>query len=505
MTDTTFENLVFLSSSARYNTERRPLLREAFDQHLREDKFHSEVVTEQYIRDSWEGLDEREPESAFRLLLLSYPDTLNLQHYQLYLMTRYSEGSEDIRGELGFSAVDLISLEALIRTLISERAENLGINATFYEYENKPEYLEFDSFEVPSNRFRDRWAACIEFSKSELIDEIMASTDEDTALGTLSLTNQIKTIESMLSFLSTRIQDSEDYSQYQFFQTPLFEIEGRKGSVIVPFPELLISTAQMRIERLFKEDQKLVSAEDDRKGDVVEEMTMKALSEFDSRNLIKSLHFNDPHPRETDGLLLFEDSYWSIEVKSHPIFRKLPEGLGVARHRYKQKVTEAVKQGRAALDYLSGEEELLYSLTGEKSFNESENGTIVVLDGFIPTLFSQNHRVDEIFGMSEIHEEVAEDERVFVTTLFDLFELAGQSDELGRLEEFLIWRTNFGFDMPVLGMDEREYWAMYFDNYVEDSEFRRTIDDAAERNITVAYISERFNTKPHIPSGGFEE
>lgn len=59
--------------------------------------------------------------------------------------------------------------------------------------------------------------------------------------------------------------------------------------------------------------------------------------------------------------------------------------------------------------------------------------------------------------------------------------------------------------MPVHAFNEREYWAMYSDNYSQNEGFRKAIDEAAEKEILVPYISQRFNVKPYLPEDGFQE
>ena len=502
------ENLVVLSSATRYNTERRALLRGTFDHYLRKGELFSTEISQDEISEYWaqEGIDPDDPERTFRHLVLTLPEDPDPQHYQLYLGVRYSPASEDLREKLGFSAIDLVSLEAMIYNLVSERAESLGIESDFHTFNSKSEYGEFDQIRQPTEIYQNKWSVCIEFQKSELIDEFLAEISDQQLAQTMSLEQKITLSESIISFLSTPLDQSEKYGPYQFFLTPLFEPTGRKDSIVVPFPGLLVTTAQIRIERLFQRNQELKIEEDSRKGELVEELVIEALNEFKNRNLIRSFHFTDPHPRETDGLLLFEKSYWSIEIKSHPIFRKIPEDLDTALARSAEKTKEAIDQGTKAIEYLTDEgEEILYHLTGQKSVQENEHGIIVILDGLLPTLFSQNKQADELFGLSELYGQVTEDSRVYFITLFDLFELSNQIQEVDRFEEFLIWRTDYGFDMPVFAFNERDYWAMYFDNYSTDNELQEAVDNAAEDGILIPYISSRFNDKPHLPNDGFDD
>ncbi|WP_440764942.1 hypothetical protein [Natronorubrum sp. DTA7] len=499
------DNLSFISAATRYNTERRPLLRGYFDKALQTGELFDGKVSDIAISDYGEnnGLDPDEPEQSFRELLLMYPDDPDLQHYQMYLSIRYADLSEQIRNELGYSAVDLVSFEAFIYNQIADRAENLDIKSNFYEFEDKEEYTEMNEFEDPSKQFQNRWRACIEFSRSELIDSFLAKTDNQQLAQSLSLTERIDAANAMIDFLSKPYGPEVEYSQHQFLKTPLFEVVGEENRILVPFPSLLVSTTQIRIEEIFQNHKSLRDLEDNQKGDLVEELALEALAEFNSRNLVHSFKYTDPHPHETDGLLFFENSYWAVEVKSHPIFRKVPGNASIALNRFEEKFKDAISQGDNTLKFLKDQgEDVLYHLAGDKSPLEKEYGVIVVLDGLLPTLFSQNQHIDQTFGMNGIYEAVEEGDRVLLITLFDLFELAHQTDELGRLEDFLIWRTDFGFDMPVSAFNEREYWAMFFDNYDSDKDFQEIIDDAAKKKSLITYISNRFNDKPYLPDDG---
>lgn len=506
MTDQGIENLTFVSASARFNTERRPLLRGYFDHVLQSGEIFDKPSTEADISEYWESqeLDSEQSEKWFRQLLLMYPDDPEIQDYQFYLNIRYSDLSEQIRDVVGFSAVDLISFEAFLYNQIVETADDLGIASSNHTFSEKEEFARTGEFERPTETFQNKWLPCIEFSRSELIDEFLVQTEDQSLSQSLSITERIDSVNSMVNHLTKEFEKGIEYSPLQFLKTPIFEIKGKDDRLLVPFPALLVSTVQMRIEELFRQQRDLQELEDDTKGDLVEELALDALAEFDSRNIVQSFKYTDPHPRETDGLLLFENSFWSIEVKSHPIFRKLPEDLSVALSKFEDKVTDAKSQGEKSIDFLKNEgSEILYHLAGVKSPDEKRCGTIIVLDGLLPTLFSQNRRIDQIFEMDRIYDAFEEDDRVLIITLFDLFELAQQFDELDRLEDFLIWRTDYGFDMPVFSFNERDYWAMYFDNYESDPTFQNAIDEAAKNGSMIAYISERFNDKPHLPEEGF--
>lgn len=190
------------------------------------------------------------------------------------------------------------------------------------------------------------------------------------------------------------------------------------------------------------------------------------------------------------------------EVKFHPIFRKIPSRVELIKSRFTQKVTQAADQIQNTLGYLDSLDDefgLVYNLTGNKNSDEMDTGGIVILDGFLPTLYSGNERADQQLGMGDIHDHLAEHERIVVITLYDLYQLI-QEDEANLFNEFLLWRTGYEGNMPVWGFNEREYWAFYFDNYRPSDEFRQGVEEAAKKDIITVYISARFNDKSHLQS-----
>lgn len=497
------ENLKYLSSITRYNTERRAPLRKAADQLLNTEEFYSDSLNKSKVKPY---LERQRPEndanrSLLDTLILTWPDDPHSQHYQFYLNLRYQDLSPVMRSEFGFSAVDMVSVEAMIFNLLSERAEALGIEADYHQFESKEEFVNIDDYSEPSADFNDKWSACVQFSRSDLISRFL--TDTETSADAFALDTRYEVADMILDYLSSPLDKSLIGASYEFFKTPLFSLDESSSHLIAPFPRLLVNTAPVRIEGLFEKSEKARNAEEDKKGDIVETLVTEAFTHFDSRNYIHEWRFNDPHPRESDGLLIFDNSYWVIEVKSHPVFRKIPQNPDLAIKRIVERVNSALKQGYHALNYIEEEgSDLMFNLSGNKNINELDRGIIVVLDGFLPTLFSQNRKADEFVGFSEVYEEVVEDDRVYLITLFDLFEI-GNQDEFRKLEEFLLWRTGYDFDMPIVAYNERDYWAMYFDNIVDNPEFKAVLDEVTQNENVVPYISNRFNDKPYLPDDGF--
>lgn len=491
-------DLQYLSALAQYNSEKRTGIRRYLESAL---STGNEIESIEVIRDKADelsdtSLDEFEGEFLRRILLLT-PEDVTPQDHQLYLLARYAEVEQELEKVGGFSPSSMLSFETLLHDeIMLNRAEALDVLDQIEKPDSFEEHSDPRHIVEPPDEFIDKWAACITFQKQEVFSEFMSQVvplDQPELIDTA-----YSNVQEMFSFLSYPDLDKRD-SEYQFLLTPLFPVSDEE--FIVPFPQTLLTTAHYRIEEHLTRNEDAQKVDNQTKGKSVEELTFETLSEIPSQNFVKEVHYiHDPHERESDGLLIFEDSYWAVEIKSHPLFRKVPSDIDKVRSRYLDKVESASNQGAKFLEYLENsvsEYELLYNMTGEKSTEDIEKGTIVVLDGFLPTFYSDNERTDRQTGFGPIYEFDSRSERLFVVSLYDLYQLT-QQPEVGQFEEFLKWRTGYDGDHPIRGFNEREYWAFYFDNYRSDPEIQEGLELAVEKDIVTLYISERFNSKDHL-------
>ncbi|MFP9192766.1 hypothetical protein ACLI4Q_14055 [Natrialbaceae archaeon A-CW1-1] len=497
------ENIIFLSSLGRYNTERRPIVRQYFDWLLRSGELNQEEIRIEDVRNFGSQkrpiLEEGNPEfdEIFQEILLTLPEDINPQDFQGYLLFRYTH-LEDPLEEVGqFTLHDLLSLEALLRdTILEDTSEMLSDQ---HRFESTEEYAEFSSVYEPSDQFRQEWNERITLDVRDVLKEFVEGTLPDDPTFDPNLHEErINTGQEILEFLS---YSGDRGARMDFLSNPLFQLDGNRSEIVVPFPEVLLTTSQYRIEEYISHFKDVQNVENHRKGDIVEELAQGLLRQIPSRNFVKNFQYvHDPHPGEADSILFFDSSYWTVEVKSHPIFRKIPRQIELVKDRYTDKVVQAIDQTRRANDYLDSIDNkfgLIYNLTGHKDPGSLISGGIIILDGFIPTLFSGNERADREMGMEQIHQYLTEDDRVVVITLYDLYQLI-QEEGIEDFDEFLLWRTGYNGNIPVWGYSEREYWAFYFDNYRGNKEFQEGVETAAEKDIITVYISARFNDKSHL-------
>jgi hypothetical protein len=496
------ENLRYISSLGRYNTERRPVIRQYFASRILDDEFTHEkpdiVEIREFASQKQSRAKDASPdfEEMFQESLLILTEDIDPRDFKGYLLFRYRHLEEPLSDRDEFVISDLLSFEALLRDTILEEAEPILSNLN--QFESKEDYSDFSNIEEPSKHFQQIWNRRVTLSRKEIIKSFVEGTlPDDPTIDPSRPQERIETAQDILEFLS----HSGDSSSLDFFSNPVFQVRGEEREIIVPFPEVLLTTAQYRIEEYIGQFKQVQAVENQEKGGVVEELAQELLQQIPSRNFVKEFEYiHDPHPGEADGLLFFEDSYWVAEVKSHPIFRKIPNRVELIKSRFTQKVTQAADQIQNTLGYLENlddEFSLVYNLTGNKNSSEIDSGGIVILDGFLPTLYSGNARADQQLGIGDIHDHIPEDERIAVITLYDLYQLI-QEDEANLFDEFLLWRTGYEGNMPVWGFSEREYWAFYFDNYRTNDEFRQGVEEAAEKDIITVYISARFNDKSHL-------
>jgi len=497
------ENLRYISSLGRYNTERRPVIRQYFSKRISDSEFTHQKLDVSEIREFASQRQSRAKdtnpnfEEIFQESLLTLPEDINPQDFQGYLLFRYKHLEEHLADQNKFAISDLLSIEALLLDTIKEESE--PILSDLNRFESKEDYADFTNIKEPSKQFQRTWGRRITVRRKEIIKSFVEGTlPDDPAIDPSRHQERIETAQDILEFLSY----SGENSSLDFFSNPVFQVkQAEEHEIIVPFPEVLLTTAQYRIEEYVEKFNQIQEVENREKGGVVERLAQELLQQIPSRNFVKEFEYiHDPKPGEADGVLFFKHSYWVVEVKSHPIFRKIPSHLELIKSRFTQKVTQAVGQIQNTLNYfdsLDDEFGLVYNLSGNKNFGKMDTGGIVILDGFLPTLYSGNERADQQLGMGEVHDHIADHERIVVITLYDLYQLI-QEEEVDLFNKYLLWRTKYEGNMPVWGFSEREYWAFYFDNYRTNDEFRQAVEEAAERDIITFYISARFNDKSHL-------
>nr|MDO8099653.1 hypothetical protein [Candidatus Njordarchaeota archaeon] len=441
-------------------------------------------------------------------MLLTIPGASNFSWSMRYTVERY--GLIDSFLEVaGFSMRSLMTLEGVIAGLVQMNAGSDKLLGEVHQF-TPEDYVDSYHVSEPSKVFESKWSWCITLSEKEIVQSFAQSYSmTDASIDALSsskikvdseeelLDLRLLELRSALGFLSV---DSESTSNkpFDFILRPLVKCRSERNEVyyIVPFPMLLGSMMQIRVENLIQNSEKIRKEDESSKGKRVETLASDILFQFPNTNMVKSLRYKiGKQSFESDILLILEDSFWAVEVKSHPLFRKIPFEIDRLSAAYAEKVLEGLEQGRRTLDWVSQQNDLLYSLNCHKNPRDMIKGVIVLLDGYVPTLLTQNERFDRTFpGTDIIYDQMKEPVRIYVLTIEELHTLVMQHDK-DSFEKFLIWRTNYFRKMPLTAYEEKEYWAFF--NNPKNKEMLDNFPKLIHNNNTILYVSGRFSDKDY--------
>jgi len=446
--------------------------------------------------------------------LLTLPLDVHVSWNLEYTTERYAHLDNLFLKEYGFHIGSLTVMEMVLMGIIYSKVDLEGILNEVYKFKNKEEYGNLCFLAEPNRIFPKKWSSCIILSENEILESyIQHQTNFDRFFKVISSINwrvdseeeliqlRLKEAISILKWLSMDLQSLElKYNQkFYFFLKPLLKVQDEDSKVyyIVPFPFILGSTTNIRIENSIQLSEKLKKADEKKKGKIVEILVNKIFPQFSNKNIIKNFRYKiDEKTYESDIILLLDKSLWVVEVKSHPVFRKIPGNVDKVVPAFVSKVKEGLDQGKRTLDFLSKNKDLLFHLT-DKNFENLVKGVIVVLDGFIPTLLTLNRECDSIAGTDKIYQKIPNSVRVYVVTLLDLYILSMQSEK-DSFEDFLLWRTDYLSNFPIISYDEEEYWSFYNDHYTKHEEIKNKFPKLIENGIKIIYLSARFNKKDYL-------
>jgi len=505
------ENLLYLSSLAQFNTERRQLILRYYDFSIRNRILSEKLVSSEDIKNFCLSHEEND---LIENWLLTLPLDTSIAWNFEYTTQRYAHLENLFLREYGFHISPLTIMEVNLRNIIYSKANSERILDRAYKFKNKEEYGNLCFLSEPNKIFTKKWSSCVILSENEILEgyihylsnfdrfymdisSIAWEVDSEGELIQLRLNEALK----ILNWLSVDLQSLElNYNQKLYFlHKPLLKVEDEDSEVyyIVPFPFILGSTMNIRIENSIQLSEKLKKVDEKKKGDIVEILVNRIFPRFFNKNIIKKFRYKIYNTTyESDIILLLDKSLWVVEVKSHPIFRRIPSNVDRIVPVFVRKVKEGLIQGKRTLEFLSKNKDLLFHLT-DKNFENLVKGIIVVLDGFIPTLLTLNKEHDSIVGTDEIYRKIPNTVRVYVVTLLDLYILSMQPDK-DSFEDFLLWRTDHLGNFPIISYGEKEYWSFYNDHYTKHEEIKNKFPKLVENGIKIAYVSARFNKKDYL-------
>lgn len=519
--DTFLKNLLYLSSLAHFNSERVPLIlsfyhsalsdKTIFSQIMTVDDIHKFCTNDKRIREDRKSAKEAIVQETVSTLPGSAHGAWNLN----YTTERYSHLDDYLFSKFGFHIGSLAIMEKVIIETVYAKAHVLKIPNNVYRFKSKTEYANLCFVSEPDIAFQSKWNACTIASQDELLEafvdncsyldaryrhlsQVKWKVDSEKELAELRL----KEGENILRSLSVDLSESKGGKKISHaYLCPLFRLHSQNNEEIhylVPFPYLLGSTTHFRIEDYIQNTPEISTVEQRSKGEIVEFLAKSIFALFPNRNIIKNFRYKvQERSYESDLILFFDKSIWIAEIKSHPMFKKIPFHTSGLLQTFINKTEEGLEQGIRTLDFLDSERKILFNLGCTKEYEDLIKGVIVVLDGFVPTFLSQNRKFDELLGTSGIYTKMPKATRLYVITILDLYLLNMQTD-VRNFENFLIWRTGYRGRFPVVAFDETEYWAFFNDSFLKYPQIKDNFSKMAKKDFFISYISARFNQKDYL-------
>ena len=376
-----------------------------------------------------------------------------------YVIRKFGPYAKEFEEALGFPVDALVSLSFALLEYLAFKKHMVRFDDKAYRFASKEEYADLGFVAIPDVHYTEKWMNVATLDLREvfrLLSGVLGHSDIESALNVLSLDigNVPKVPEEIR--LPSR---------------PILRLDREK--VVILEPDYLARGLPIVYEELSKQVRSFL----DSKG-----RTFEALVQEDIKRLpFKSLAFNVEYGRdfEVDAVLEFKKTLWFTEAASHPPSAASLRGDLVSIERDLEKsVWHCLDQGRRCLRYLDSEPLLRFKKTSKRL------GILIVVDGVYP-------QVNMTTALKLFHEEVP----TYVVNWFDLRMLLDQS-ETERFEEFLIWRTIQ--PMPVVCVDEKDYWAYYFDHHALEPKFRKAFRMMQEKELKSFYISARFNSKDYV-------
>ena len=516
-------NVVYLSALAQYNSERMPYLRMIYENLFRDGSINKRLISftdismilEKTAKEFYENRDSNYLPRYLRDYYLFRSGEMSFINILEYISNRYSGLNEDdsklndaFYKKYGTSIHTFVEIFEWLTVTFLQRQNDSGFLHNHYAFNSKSEYgnLAFLS-DVEAGRV-DKWKAIISIDKKQLINEILEDNESfiREILGPTGYEQIINSgkeqirreIETALELITVDVKNQISYESYFHITKPILKIN---EELFVPFPYIVPGALPFILDVLIHDDDELENLEDKNKGELTEAIVTLALNKFKNKNLLKNIHYIKANNSvgECDSALFLNNSIWAIEVKSHSLFKKfIYNDIGGYKVTALKKISDGLKQGKADLAFFSSNPNLLYNLGYPKSsINNLKKGIIVVLDSFVPTIFSQNESLDKkIFGLSDLYDNL-ENYRLFVISALDLLKISSQYDK-DNLEEFLLWRTCYPKKFPIFSLYEEDIWA-YFDGYKNDNgERKNAFDSAMQRQNVIFYNSARFGDKSYL-------
>jgi hypothetical protein len=327
-----------------------------------------------------------------------------------------------------------------------------------YKFKNREEYANLGFVAVPPRGYVKRWESIVTFSMYE-IKRLLSSQVSP---------REIDVIMDQISLNQTELRKKREI---RFPAKPFLATEN--DWMVLLTPRYLTRSLPSIYEALFKD----VRRYRDSKGGSFEKLGQATLKSLPFTALGYNVVYGDN--LETDAVLRFKDSVWFVEITSHPPSAKSLSGdLTSIKTDLRKTVKKCIKQGKRCFQHLN--EPALSGYVGKAK----HKGIIIVVDGVYPQL-----------NLNTALQLFEEETPVYIINWFDLRTITNEP-EVEEFGSFLLWRTQQ--PMPIVCVDEKDYWAYYFDFYRRSERAKEEFEIMQKKLIRKFYISYRFNNKEYL-------
>lgn len=385
----------------------------------------------------------------------------NIPHKYIpeYVIRKIGPYSQEFEEALGFPVDALLSLSFALLEYLTFKKHMVRFKDETYRFASKEEYADLGFVAIPDVHYIEKWMNVVTLDVREvfrILSGVLAPRDIEIALNVLSLDlGKLPKVPEEIRLPSK----------------PILRLD--RETVVILEPDYLARGLPVVYEELSKQVRHFL----DSKGKTFEALVQKDIKRLPFKSLAFNVEYGGDY--EVDAVLEFKKTVWFTEAASHPLSAASFRGDTVSIERdLERSVRHCLEQGRRCLRYLDSEPFLRFKNTGKRP------GIFIVVDGVYPQL-------NMTTALKLFHEEAP----TYVINWFDLRMLLDQP-EVVHFEDFLMWRTIQ--PMPVVCVDEKDYWAYYFDHYAVEPKFREMFPVMQEKELKSFYISARFNNKDYL-------
>jgi len=446
-------------ATLNYNRERREVMERVLERFLVTLNPNLDIRKEaKVVLDSYEGLNYAKDDitKTVNKILFGQKSVLlsNIPTHLVeeYIVGKFSSFEKYFERTYSFDMYSPLLFAFVLNEYIEFKKRLLNFSDAS-AFKSTEEYIDIGYVSIPSKKYIEKWRNISTLSESE-IRRITPLCKSD--------------MDKVIELLSIDINDLGVRKEYNLHIKPLLKVG---DTLILLAPYYIIKGLPSIYELLFRGVKKYR----EKKGKYFEKLSQDTIKHLPFELLAYNVKYSGG---ETDAILRFRDSVWFVEVRSHPPSEKALKGDWKAIEKdLNRTIKKCISQGEKCLKNLDKEPLKTFSRSAKTK------GIIVILDGVYPQL---NPNIVFTFHKKDFP--------VYIINWFDLRVLMEQP-EVEHFEEFLLWRKKK--PMPIICLDEKDYWAFYFDRY-KSGQMKQVFRHLQKNQNPIFYISRRFNSKEYL-------